>query len=76
MSTLDRPGRGRPRKSSVMEVLAVRMPPDVLKQIDSYVEDLQSDLPGMAVSRADAVRQLVIEGLRTKNSHRKSNMRP
>jgi len=73
MKTLERPGRGRPKKASAMEVLAVRMPPEILKEIDDYVELLQTELPGIAVSRADAVRQLVLEGLQAKTSSKKAN---
>ncbi len=56
--------RGRPRKDEVMDTLAVRLPDDVVEQIDHYVQMLQKEMPGFNVTRADAVRQLLIVGLR------------
>ncbi len=56
--------RGRPRKDEVMDTLAVRLPDDVVEQIDHYVQMLQEEMPGFKVTRADAVRQLLIVGLR------------
>ena len=64
MSLLETPKRGRPRKESVMDTLAVRLPDDLVKQIDTYVDRLQDQLPGLNVTRADAIRQLLAIGLR------------
>ena len=64
MSLLETPKRGRPRKESVMDTLAVRLPDDLVKQIDAYVDRLQDQLPGLNVTRADAIRQLLAIGLR------------
>jgi len=64
MSLLETPKRGRPKKESVMDTLAVRLPDDLVKQIDTYVDRLQCQLPGLNVTRADAIRQLLAIGLR------------
>lgn len=64
MSLLETPKRGRPKKESVMDTLAVRLPGDLVKQIDAYVDRLQDQLPGLNVTRADAIRQLLAIGLR------------
>ena len=64
MSLLETPKRGRPKKESVMDTLAVRLPGDLVKKIDAYVDRLQDQLPGLNVTRADAIRQLLAIGLR------------
>ncbi len=63
MSLLETPKRGRPKKDAVMDTLAVRLPDDLVAQVDDYVRRLQDQLPGMNVTRADAIRQLLAVGL-------------
>ncbi len=63
MSLLETPKRGRPKKDAVMDTLAVRLPDDLVAQVDDYVCRLQEQLPGMNVTRADAIRQLLAVGL-------------
>ena len=46
-----------------MDTLAVRLPDDLIKQIDEYVEKIKEGWPLMNVSRADAIRQLIAAGL-------------
>ena len=67
MEVLDGPRRGRPKKTSVMEALPLRISDELLEQIDAYHAKLQQDLPGISISRADAVRQLIAVGLRTES---------
>ncbi len=64
MSLLETRKRGRPKKEAVMDTLAVRLPDDLVSQIDTYVVRLQEQLPGLNVTRADAIRQLLAIGLR------------
>ena len=64
MGLLETPRRGRPRKDSVMDTLAVRLPDDLVGQVDQYMEQLRADLPGLNISRADAIRQLLAAGLK------------
>lgn len=64
MGLLETPRRGRPKKDSVMDTLAVRLPDDLVGQVDQYMEQLRADLPGLNISRADAIRQLLAAGLK------------
>ena len=63
MDSKNKPKRGRPKKNTIMDTLAVRLPHDLVNQIDIYVEKLQTDFPGLNITRADAIRQLLTAGL-------------
>ena len=63
MGSKNKPKRGRPKKNTIMDTLAVRLPHDLVNQIDVYVEKLQTDFPGLNITRADAIRQLLTAGL-------------
>ena len=67
MGLLETPKRGRPKKDVTMDTLAVRLPDDLVEQIDAYVGNLQEDLPGLNITRADAIRQLLTAGLKVEN---------
>ena len=60
--------RGRPKKESVMETIAVRLPFEIILEIDNYVNQIKQNFPGMNVTRADAIRQLINKGLDIKVS--------
>ena len=60
--------RGRPKKESVMETIAVRLPFEIILEIDNYVNQIKQNIPGMNVTRADAIRQLINKGLDIKIS--------
>jgi hypothetical protein len=64
MAILETPKRGRPKKDAVMDTLAVRLPNELVVEIDTYVGRLQGQLPGLSISRADAIRQLLTVGLK------------
>ncbi|MBT4041924.1 MAG: hypothetical protein HOB08_24575 [Rhodospirillaceae bacterium] len=64
MRPLETPKRGRPKKDAVMDTLAVRLPDELVAEIDTYVSRLQDQLPGFNISRADAIRQLLTVGLK------------
>jgi hypothetical protein len=68
MSLLETRKRGRPKKDATMDTLAVRLPDDLVEQIDTYVASLQEQLPGLNVTRADAIRQLLAVGLKTETA--------
>jgi metal-responsive CopG/Arc/MetJ family transcriptional regulator len=55
--------QGRPKKDAVMDTLAVRLPDDLVQQIDEYVGVIKSEFPRLNVTRADAVRQLLAAGI-------------
>lgn len=63
MGSKNKPKRGRPKKNTIMDTLAVRLPHDLVNQIDIYVDKLQRDFPGLNITRADAIRQLLTAGL-------------
>lgn len=58
--------RGRPKKDSVMETIAVRLPFETILEIDNYVNQVKKKFHGMNVTRADAIRQLINNGLNLK----------
>lgn len=58
--------RGRPKKDSVMETIAVRLPFETILEIDNYVNKVKKKFHGMNVTRADAIRQLINNGLNLK----------
>ena len=64
MRPLETPKRGRPKKDAVMDTLAVRLPDELVAEIDTYVSRLKDQLPGFNISRADAIRQLLTVGLK------------
>jgi metal-responsive CopG/Arc/MetJ family transcriptional regulator len=68
MSLLETKKRGRPKKDKVMDTLGVRLPEGLVRQLDEYVASLerevQRDLPGVHITRADAIRQLLTAGLK------------
>jgi hypothetical protein len=68
MSLLETRKRGRPKKDTVMDTLAVRLPEDLVSNIDTYIGRLQQQLPGMNVTRADAIRQLLTVGLKVETA--------
>ncbi len=73
MSLLEARKRGRPRKDDVMDTLGVRLPDNLVAELDKYVERLQVDLPGLNITRADAVRQLLAVGIKTEKKRLESN---
>ena len=68
MPVLDSPRRGRPKKDSVMGSVAVRLSEELLVEVDEYLKSLSEQLPGLSISRADAIRQLIAVGLRTEKA--------
>ena len=71
MSILETPRRGRPKKDAVMDTLAVRMPDDLVERLDDYIERFQKAFPGLNITRADAIRQLLNTGLEVENERLK-----
>lgn len=68
MPVLDSPRRGRPKKDSVMGSVAVRLSEELLEEVDEYLSVLSEQLPGLSISRADAIRQLIAVGLKTEQA--------
>jgi hypothetical protein len=63
MAVKKKVARGRPPKEAAMDSLAVRLPPDLVRQVDDYVARLKDGLPLINLTRADALRQLIAMGL-------------
>lgn len=55
----------RPKKDETMETVSVRLPKAMVEEIDSFVESLKGDMPLLNISRADGVRQLLANALKT-----------
>ena len=65
--------RGRPKKENVIETIAVRLPFEIILEIDNYVNKLKKQFQGMNITRADAIRQLINNGL---NANPKESKNP
>ena len=68
MTILDGPRRGRPKKATVMGSVAVRLSEELLDEVDEYLRSLSEQLPGLSISRADAIRQLIAVGLKAEQA--------
>lgn len=53
-----------------MQVVPFRMPDDLLQRLDRYAAGLRAERPGLQVTRADAVRLLLIEALNRQEAKR------
>ena len=56
-----------------METLAVRLPFEIILEIDNYMNKLKKQFQGMNITRADAIRQLINNGL---NANPKESKNP
>jgi hypothetical protein len=50
-------------KKAGTELVAFRLEPELLKQLDDYAKRLQADNPGLRATRADALRVLLSKAL-------------
>ena len=64
--------RCRPKKENVMETIAVRLPFEIILEIDNYVNRLKKQFQGMNITRADAIRQLINNGLNANTTESKN----
>lgn len=55
---------GRPPLAPSTTTLALRVPDDLVVALDRYIVDLASKSPGFVVTRNDAMRRLLIVGLK------------
>ena len=56
-----------------METIAVRLPFEIILEIDNDVNKLKKQFQGMNITRADAIRQLINNGL---NANPKESKNP
>ncbi len=50
-------------KEEIMHVQAFRFPASLARRLDKHAERLARERPGLRVTRADALRMLLVEGL-------------
>jgi hypothetical protein len=50
-------------KTKAMGLYAFRLPDPLMTDVDRYARQLEAETPGLRITRADAVRALLIEGL-------------
>lgn len=58
----------RPKKDDTMETVSVRLPKAMVAEIDRYVDYLKADMPLLNIGRADGVRQLLANAIKTEPS--------
>lgn len=55
----------RPRKAETMTTISVRLPSQLLTEVDSYSDRIRAETRLLNVTRTDAVRMLIQLGLET-----------
>ena len=55
----------RPKKDDSMVTVSVRLPRAMVEEIDRFVLSLKGDMPLLNIGRADGVRQLLANALKT-----------
>ena len=59
-----------------METIAVRLPDEIISEIDLYVLNLKKSFPMMNITRADAIRELINNSLEKNVSENFNNIEP
>ena len=49
----------RPRKDQIMQPLSLRLPEELIEEIDACARKLQEEMPLLEVNRTDALRYLI-----------------
>ncbi len=62
-------GLDAPERERSIQV-AVRLAPDLLARVDGWLDAYRKAHPGLALSRSDAIRALVLRGLEAKGAKR------
>ena len=57
-------GRGRPRATEQLKTISARIPVDVHERIEEYRDQIKAENPGRLASVSDAIRELLIIGIR------------
>ena len=66
---------GRPKLPQTMVTVSVRLPNAMVEEVDTYMADLQEQMPLLIINRADAVRQLLAIGLEAERKKGKRGRR-
>jgi hypothetical protein len=53
----------RPRKDGIMQAVSLRLPDELIAEVDACAERLQAETPLLEVTRTDALRYLIQLGL-------------
>jgi Arc/MetJ-type ribon-helix-helix transcriptional regulator len=54
-----------------MEILSVRLPSRMVKEIEDYIEEQQREMPLLPINKADVVRELIALGLGVRRKNRR-----
>jgi hypothetical protein len=57
--------RGRPPKGVERSNILLRMPTDLIEQVDTFKESLEAERGGFAINRTDMLIRLIEAGLQT-----------
>jgi len=55
------------KKNIKNSVLSLRLPVEIIEQLDALADSLKKEQPGINVTRADAARVLLLRGLEVSN---------
>ncbi len=53
----------RPRREQTMQAVSLRLPENIIKEVDECAAKLQEQMPLLEVTRTDALRHLIQLGL-------------
>ena len=53
----------RPKKKETLDAVSIRLPRDIMGNIEACAQSLQADTPLLQINRTDAVRYLIQLGL-------------
>lgn len=63
---------GRPKKAEgVVPTTSLRIPLELLAEVDAERDRIEAERPGMTVTRADAIRVLLVEALAARKAKRR-----
>ena len=51
-----------------MELVSVRIPTSLLAEVDDYIAAIKKEMPLLNIGRGDGIRQLIADGLATRDS--------
>jgi predicted transcriptional regulator len=51
------------KRDEPMQMVPLRLPPDLIRRLDRLAERIEKERPGMRVTRSDAARMALLRGL-------------
>jgi hypothetical protein len=69
-------GRGRPPKEMERSNILLRIPTDLLEQVEVFKESLEAERGGFAINRTDLLVRLIEVGLQTLTQARQPTSQP